>query len=154
MLDELNDGRVQYFYIAFDSFGVRKYVFIPFCGEGVTGTVLFVFYALVLTATLTKPRYVKRKLCKSQHWFLQLYTGALVATIDNLPCFSPTKRDLAKNFSNRFIFDRILFYHKHLLNRKFLASVLGFTHFLIYCSANTWFTSKFWLAQRRTLTKM
>lgn len=34
---ELNDGKVQFAFIAVDLSGVRKFVFISWCGEGVTG---------------------------------------------------------------------------------------------------------------------
>eukprot|EP01130_Rhizamoeba_saxonica_P004533 TRINITY_DN184_c0_g1_i4.p1 TRINITY_DN184_c0_g1~~TRINITY_DN184_c0_g1_i4.p1 ORF type:complete len:608 (+),score=192.53 TRINITY_DN184_c0_g1_i4:20-1843(+) len=38
MLYEINDGRVQFYYIRFDiGGGMFKYVYIPFCGDGVSG---------------------------------------------------------------------------------------------------------------------
>jgi len=35
--EELNDGKAQYAYICVESFKTRKFVYIAWCGEGVTG---------------------------------------------------------------------------------------------------------------------
>jgi hypothetical protein len=37
VIDELNDGKVQFFFIGMDLSGVRKFVFIAFCGANVSG---------------------------------------------------------------------------------------------------------------------
>jgi len=37
MSEWLNDGKILYFLIWFDVNGVRKFAYIPWCGEGVTG---------------------------------------------------------------------------------------------------------------------
>jgi hypothetical protein len=37
LLDEINEGKVQFYYVRFEVGGLPKYVYIPYCGEGVTG---------------------------------------------------------------------------------------------------------------------
>jgi len=37
MFESLNDGKISFFLVAMDLSGVTKYVFIAWCGEGVTG---------------------------------------------------------------------------------------------------------------------